>query len=306
MDKLRTLQVFVAIVDGGSLTRAADALGSSLPAVVRQLAALEANVGVRLLNRTTRKLSLTEDGRQYLARVRQVLSDLEEAERAISDEHAEPRGTLRVTAPVMFGSLHVAPLVQSFLQRHPSMRVELLLLDRVVDLVEEGVDVGVRIAQLGDSSLVSQVAGKVRGVVVASPAMLRRVGVPRHPRDLLGHNCVRHGDRAQWSFMSDEKPVHVALSGDLTCNLTMPLVDACVAGRAFGAFMSYQVAAELRAGALRVVLADFELPPKPITIVYPSARLLPPRTRAFVDWIKDGLRANAAALLPPVERRRRA
>ena len=162
MDKLRALQVFVAIVDHGSLTRAADALESSLPAVVRQLAALETQVGVRLLNRTTRSLSLTEDGRQYLARVRTLLADLDDADRALGDDRSEPRGTLRVTAPVLFGSLHVAPLVQSFLARYREMRVELLLLDRIVDLVDEGVDVGVRIADLGDSSLISQANDKMR------------------------------------------------------------------------------------------------------------------------------------------------
>lgn len=298
MDKLRALQVFVAIVDHGSLTRAADALGSSLPAVVRQLAALEAQVGVRLLNRTTRRLSLTEDGRQYLDRVRHVLTDLEDAERALGDDTAAPRGSLRVTAPVMFGALHVAPLVQSFLAEHPAMRVELMLLDRVVDLVEEGIDVGVRIADLADSTLVARTAGRVRNVVVASPTLLRRVGTPRHPRELAEQNCLRYAGRSQWSFVEGGRALNVPVDGDLTCNLTMPLVSACVAGRGFGSFISYQVSAELRSKALRVVLADFEAPPKPVTIVYPSARLLPQRVRAFVEWLQRGLGARAEQLMP--------
>jgi DNA-binding transcriptional LysR family regulator len=298
VDKLRALQVFVAIVDHGSLTRAAEALESSLPAVVRQLAALEAQVGVRLLNRTTRSLSLTEDGRQYLARVRSLLADLDDADRALGDDRSEPRGTLRVTAPVLFGTLHVAPLVQSFLMRYREMRVELLLLDRVVDLVDEGVDVGVRIADLGDSSLVSQTTAKMRQVVVASPAFLKRSGVPRHPRELLQHNCIRYGDHAKWSFLDGGRPLQVAVKGDFTCNLTMPVVAACVASRGFGLFLSYQVAAELRAKALRVVLPEFELPARNVSIVYPSARLLPRRTRAFVDWMKRGLKEKSAELVP--------
>lgn len=298
MDKLRALEAFIAIVDHGSLTRAAEVLRSSLPAVVRQLAALEADVGVRLLNRTTRSLSLTEDGRQYLERVRRVLADLDEADRALADDRSEPRGTLRVTAPVLFGTLHVAPLVQSFLTRYREMRVELLLLDRVVDLVDEGIDVGVRIADLADSTLMSQAAAKMRQVVVASPAFLKRSGLPRHPRELAQHNCMRYGDQTKWSFVDGDRMLQVTVRGDFTCNLTMPIVAACAAGRGFGRFLAYQVAAELRAKALRVVLAEFELPPKSVSIVYPSARLLPRRIRGFVDWLKHGLREMAPELVP--------
>lgn len=298
MDKLRALQVFVAIVDNGSLTRAASALDSSLPAVVRQLAALEAELGVRLLNRTTRSLSLTEDGRQYLDRVRHVLTDLDDADRAVGDDRSEPRGTLRVTAPVLFGSLHVAPLVQSFLARYREMRVELLLLDRVVDLVDEGLDVGVRIADLPDSTLISQPVAKMRQVVAASPAFLKRAGVPRHPRELAKHNCVRFGDHAKWGFVDGGRALQVVVGGDFSCNLTMPVVAACVAGRGFGSFLSYQVAAEVRAKALRIVLSEFELPARSVSIVYPSARLLPRRTRAFVDWLKRGLKERAPELVP--------
>ncbi|MBL8742611.1 MAG: LysR family transcriptional regulator [Myxococcales bacterium] len=298
MDKLRALETFVAIVDRGSLTRAAEALETSLPAVVRQLAALEADVGVRLLNRTTRRLSLTEDGRQYLTRVRHLLADLDDAEQALGEGRGEPRGTLRVTAPVLFGTLFVAPLVQSFLARHREVRVELLLLDRVVDLVDEGIDVGVRIADLPDSTLVSLPVAKMRHVVVASPGFLKRVGLPRHPLDLARHNCVRFGAISKWSFLEGGRPLQVAVAGDFTCNLTMPVVAACVAGRGFGMFLSYQVAAELRAKALRVVLSQYELPERNVSLVYPSARLLPSRTRAFVDWMRQGLKERARELVP--------
>jgi len=298
VDKLRALSVFVAIVDNGSLTAAASALSTSLPAVVRQLASLEAEVGVRLLNRTTRRLSLTEDGRQYLERVRRILSDLDEADRALSDERAEPSGSLYVTAPVLFGSLHVAPAVHRFLTRYPKMRINLLLVDRIVNLVEEGVDVGVRIAPLSDSTLVAQSVGKVRQVVVASPALLKKRGVPRHPRELAAQNCVRFspGSDSHWSFSDSGRLFQVAVKGNLSCNLVAPALDACASGLGFGSFLSYQVAALLRAKRLRIVLAEFEPPVRSVALVYPSARLLPGRTRNFLSWMRAALKESSDSL----------
>jgi len=229
MDKLRALETFAAIVDRGSLTAAADALGSSLPAVVRQLAALEAALGVRLLNRTTRRLSLTQDGRLYLERARRILADLDDADRMLGAEQVEPSGTLSVTAPVLFGQMHVAPAVTAFLQRHPRMRVNLLLLDRVVNLVEEGIDLAIRISHLPDSSLVAQTIGHVRHVVVASPALLRRHGTPRHPRELQQASCVRfmRADGDAWHFRDGTKTFSVPVQGPLDTNLSAPALEAC-------------------------------------------------------------------------------
>ncbi|MGA0609330.1 LysR substrate-binding domain-containing protein [Caldimonas sp. KR1-144] len=301
MDKLRALETFVAIVEQGSLTAAADALDSSLPAVVRQLAGLEGQLGVRLLNRTTRRLSLTEEGRLYLERARRVLADVDEADRSVSLRQAEPSGLLSVTAPVLFGHMHVAPAIARFLQRYPQMQVNLVLLDRVVDLIQEGHDVGVRIAQLADSTLVAQPVGDVRRVVAASPEWLRRHGTPRHPRELAKVNCILGNEGRQWRFIEGGKPLTVAVQGNFECNLGAPLLEACALGLGPSRFLSYQVAPYVRDKRLRVVLAAFEEPARQVSIVYPSARLLPLRTRVFIEWLKQELSATLQPL-PPAAR----
>lgn len=293
MDKLRALQIFIAIVDRGSLTKAAEALGSSLPAVVRTLAALESSLGGRLLNRTTRRMSLTEEGRQYLERARRIVADLDEADRLLGTQQAEPAGTLAVTAPVLFGQHHVAPAVTRFLQRHPQMRVNLALLDRVVNLVEEGLDVAVRIGPLHDSTLIAQPVGTIRRIVVANPALLRRLGTPEHPRQLAKAPCLCSSatDASYWTFREAAgRTFGVAVQGPLESNLAAPLLQACEAGLGFGRCLSYQAAALLKAKRLRIVLADYEVEPWPVSITYPSARLLPSRTRAFVEAMKGELR----------------
>lgn len=191
MDKLRAMQTFVRIVDKGSLTAAATSLGTSLPAVVRTLAALEAHLQVRLLNRTTRRLALTEDGRSYLDSCRRILATIDEVEAGLTTRQVELAGHLTVTAPMLFGQMYVAPAVTRFVQRYPAVHCSLNFADRVVDLLEEGVDVGVRIGPLRDSTLIAQPVGRIRRVVVATPAFLRKHGVPRHPEDLAREPCLR-------------------------------------------------------------------------------------------------------------------
>ena len=293
MDKLKALQTFTAIIDRGSLTAAADALDSSLPAVVRTLAALEAQLGVRLLNRTTRRLALTEDGRQYLERARRILADLDEADRALGTQQDEPSGTLNVTAPVLFGQYHVAPAATRFLQRYPKMRINLVLLDRVVNLVEEGLDVGVRIGHLQDSTVVAQGVGRIRRIVVASSAFLRRHGTPKHPRDLIGKPCIYSNatDGEQWRFVDGGRAHAVRVQGPLECNLAAPMLEACAAGLGFGRCLSYQAAPLLQAKKLRIVLADYEVEPWPVSLTYPSARLMPSRAKVFIEWMKRELKA---------------
>ncbi len=291
MDKLRAMHTFVRIAEEGSLTAAARALSSSLPAVVRSLAALEAELGVRLFNRTTRRVALTEDGRGYLERCRQVLAAIDDAERSLRGDAAAPGGALHVTAPVLFGQLHVMPAITRFVRRYPRVHVRATLSDAVVNLIEDDIDVGIRIGRLSDSSLVAQPLGSVRRVVVASPSFVRRNGVPKHPRELLSANCLRFaGGALAWTFYDAGKPLKLEVRGNLRVNHVAPLVDACLEGLGFGMFMSYQVAAHLERAALRVVLADFEPRPLPIHVVYPQARLLPARTRLFIDWMKRELK----------------
>jgi DNA-binding transcriptional LysR family regulator len=293
MDKFKALQTFVAIADGGSLTRAGDALGLSVPAVVRSLAGYEAHLGVRLFNRTTRRVTLTEDGKLHLANCRQVLAALEESEAELSAGAADVSGHLTITAPVLFGQMHVAPSLLRFVRAHAQVRCRLVLLDRVVNLLEEGIDVGVRIGQLDDSSLVALPLGRMRRVVVAHPAFLRKHGVPRHPRELESANCivVTGGPSGFGDFQEKGRSFRVQVRGNLEFNQMLPAVEACAEGLGFGMFFHYQVAPFIARKQLRVVLEGFERPARPIQAVYPHARLLPARTRAFIDWIRQDLGA---------------
>ncbi|WP_150618835.1 LysR family transcriptional regulator [Pandoraea horticolens] len=292
MDKLRAMQTFVAIVDQGSLSAAARSLDSSLPAVVRTLAALETSLDVRLLNRTTRRIALTEEGRTYLDTCRQILSELEEAEARLAARHEAPTGTLVVTAPVLFGQLHVAPALYRFLRAYPAVKCRLLLNDRVVNLWEEGIDVGIRISPLEDSSLVAQSIGAIRRVVVASPECLAEQGEVAHPRELVGKNCIRShgGGYGQWRFWDGGREFVVPVDGNLEISHGFTAVEACIGGMGYGCFLSYQVAIPMADGRLVRVLKDYEGPARPVNIVYPHARLLPSRTRAFVEWMKRELR----------------
>jgi len=292
MDKLKAMQAFIHIAEQGSLTAAAQVMESSLPAMVRTLAGFEAQLGVRLFNRTTRRISLTEEGRRHLESCRQLLAALADAESALSADAAEPAGQLTITAPMLFGQMHVAPAVTRFVQQHEKMRCSMVLLDRVVNLLEEGIDVGIRIGEPEDSSLVAQQVGQIRRLVVASPTWLRRHSVPQHPKDLLKANCVRVTDHSPtWGpFIDQGRPLRLAVSGNLEFNQIAPAVAACAAGAGFGSFLSYQVAPYLQTKQLRTVLEEFEPPPRPINIVYPHARLLPMRTRVFIEWMKQELK----------------
>lgn len=296
MDKFRAMQTFVRIADEGSLTAAARAAGASLPAVVRSLAAYESALGVRLFNRTTRRISLTDEGRLHLDNCRQVLAALEESESALSAGAAEPAGHLTITAPVLFGQMWVSPAVTRFVAQYEKMRCSVILLDRVVNLLEEGVDVGIRIGALKDSSLVALPLGRIRRVVVATPAYLRRHGTPRHPRDLQQANCIRMiaGPPTWGDFQENGRAFRLAVSGNLEFNHVLPAVQACADGAGFGMFFSYQVEPYIADKRLKVVLERFERPPRPISVVYPHARLLPARTRLFIDWIRNEITAFRA------------
>jgi DNA-binding transcriptional LysR family regulator len=304
MDKLKAMQAVVSIADEGSLTAAAAVLGSSPPAVVRTLAALEGYLGIRLFNRTTRRISLTEEGRHYIENCRQLLAAVKDAELALTTDAVEPSGQLTITAPVLFGQLYVAPAVTRFVQKHDKVCVNMLLLDRVANLLEEHIDVGIRIGPLEDSSLVAQPLGSVRRMVVASPDYLRRHDVPGHPRALLKANCVRFSGGAGpwWTFHEGDKPFTVPVTGNLEFNHAAPAAEACLAGLGFGMFISYQVAHHIAQNRLQVVLESFEPPPRPIHVVYPHARLLPARTRVFIEWIKQELKDLPA--MPPTDWRR--
>lgn len=292
MDKLAAMRAFVEIADRGSLTAAADALGKAQPTMVRTLANLEAELGTRLLRRTTRRISLTEEGRGYLERCRQILADVDQAERALVSGDTEPRGELRITAPVTFGQWHVAPAVVAFLQRHSRVRVELLLLDRVVNMLEEGIDLAVRIGELADSSMIAHQVGWMRRVVVASPDLLARAGEPVKPDELTDQPCVQFsglGAGNVWRFNHSNKESSVTVRSAFATNQSVPAVEACAAGLGFGRFLAYQVAPWLEREELRIVLPDFEPAPVPVSLVYTDARMMTPRLRVLLDFMKTHL-----------------
>lgn len=300
MDKLRAMEIFVRIVEAGSMTAAAGVLDTSLTSVVRSLATLERALGTRLLNRTTRRIALTDEGREYFQRCRQVLAEVEAAESLLTARQAKPAGRLAITAPVMFGRLHVGPLVADFLAANPALQIELMLFDRVVDLLDEGMDAAIRIGHLRDSSLVAVPLGTTRRVICASPDYLRREGMPERPADLARHRCLQFlgvVPGAEWEFFdggSARKANRVAIKGVLVTNQIDIALDACVKGLGCSAFLDYQVRELLGAGSLQRVLQAFEPAPIPVHILYPHSRLLSSRVRSFVDWAVPRLRQRLA------------
>lgn len=296
MDKLKAMETFVCIVEAGSLTAAAESLDTSLTSVVRSLAMLEQAVGMRLLNRTTRRMALTDEGREYFEHCRCILAEVEAAEAALSARQMRPAGKLAVTAPVMFGRLHVWPVVGDFMVTYPEVRVELRLFDRVVDLLDEGLDVAIRIGHLPDSSLVAVPLGTIRRVVCASPGYLQQQGMPEQPADLATHRCVQFSgvtSGSEWTFRvgsGGSKTTRVAVAGTLLTNQVDIALDACVRGLGCGRFLDYQVRERVADGSLCRILQDFEPTPIPVSIVYPYSRLLSSRIRTFIDWMAPRLR----------------
>jgi len=293
MDKFLAMNTFVRIVEKGSLTAAAAALDTSLPSVVRILATLERNLGVRLLNRTTRRIHLTDDGTQYLDHCRTILSAMQDAEAALTSRRAEPHGRLAVTASVLFGRRYIAPIVSDFLRRYPHVSADLLFVDRIVNLVEEGIDVAARIGHLADSTLIAVPVGKVRRVVCASPEYLQRCGTPRAPADVRAHSCVRHtglAPRGDWHFRVGRRTVSIPITAAISSNEIDSSLEACRSGVGLGMFLSYQTAPYRDAKKLRYVLEQFEPEPVPVQVVYPQSRLVSSKVRAFVDECVSKLR----------------
>jgi DNA-binding transcriptional LysR family regulator len=288
MDKLSAMATFVQIVEKGSLTAAAATLGTSLPSVVRTLASLERYLGVRLLNRTTRRIHLTEEGAQYLERCRVILSTVQETEAALTSRRTQLQGKLTVTASVLFGRRYVAPIVIDFLRRHPGVNADLLFVDRI--------NVAARIGHLQDSSLVAIPVGTVRRVVCASPEYLRRRGTPRTPQDVRAHSCVRHTGltpRSDWQFRIGRRAVSVPISVVTSCNEIDSSLAACLNGRGLGMFLSYQTAPYRDENKLRYVLEEFEADALPVHVVHPQSRLVTGKVRAFVDESVSKLRRIA-------------
>jgi len=295
MDKLRAMQSFARIVERGSLTAAAESLRVSLPSVVRTLAALESGLGVRLLNRTTRRMALTNEGREYYECCKRVLAEVEQGEATLTARQGTPRGPLRITASVMLGQMHVAPVLNAFAAWHPTVNAELLLLDQPLDLVAEGIDVAVRIGRLPDSALIAIPVGVTRRMLCASPAYLERAGTPQSPEELAAHRCVASsgpGRAFQWQLGAGKQATQVKVRPAFSSNQIAAAIDAAVSGLGIGQFLDYQVQALVASGRLKRILVDFEPPAQPINVVHPHARLPSPNVRAFIDWGVPRLRSR--------------
>jgi DNA-binding transcriptional LysR family regulator len=289
MDQFKQISTFVDVAAKGSLSAAARAEGIAPAMIGRRLDALEERLGVKLLQRTTRKIALTNEGIAFLEDCQKILADLENAESAVSERSARASGHLLISAPAGFGRQHVAPLIPSFLAQHRDVDVTLNLNDRVVDLIGEGIDVAIRIAALSDSSLIGVKLADNKRVVVASPAYLKRHGVPTALDDLARHNCLAissDGSQRGWTFRQNGKNVTLKVTGNMVCNDGAVLHDWALSGKGLAWRSMWEVGAAIESGELRTVLDEFAAPGNDIYAVFAQRRHLPLRIRAFVDFLR--------------------
>lgn len=304
MDRFEAMRTLVAAVDGGSLSAASRSLNVPLPTVSRRVSDLETFLGSQLVVRTSRKLLLTEAGAAYVASARRVLEELSEAERAASGEYRAPRGELLVTAPIAFGALNVAPIVHDFLAAYPEVTVRLVLSDSVVDIVENHVDVAVRIGRLPDSALVARRVGEIRWVVCASPDYLKRRGEPETPAALADHDCIAFEGLQryrEWPFVDGNGVRQVTIKPRLSVNTADGVVGGAVAGIGIARLLSYQAVASIRAGLLSPILVDRAPPPMPVHLVHAPHQQQPLKLRAFLDFVGPRLQQRLQAIADDID-----
>ena len=294
MDRIEEMKAFVAVAEESGFAAAAHRLGLSPPTVTRSVAALEARLGAMLFKRTTRALSLTEAGSLFLTDVKRILQELEDAQESAAGASASARGELSITAPVLFGQIHVMPFLLDYLDAQPNVRAHALFVDRVVNILEENIDVGIRIGHLGESSMKAVKVGQVRRIIVASPNYTARAGLPMHPRELVHHRVVMPISAftsPEWKFLSESAEFHVRLSPALRVSTNRAAITAATRGWGITRVLSYQVLDELAAAQLQILLEDFELPALPIHVVYHHSRYRSAKVKAFVDSAVEHLRA---------------
>jgi len=299
MDRLESMSILVQAIEAGSLSAAARQLGIPLTTVSRNVSELEAHLKTRLLNRSSRKLSLTDAGRSYVAACKQILENVSEAERGASGEYSAPKGNLNITAPIVFGRLHIVPIVAEFLKAYPNIDIRMVLADGVANLLEDRVDLAIRIASLPDSSLVATRVGSIRRVVCGSPGYFAERGIPKNPHDVSTHDCItRDGQTFEnsWTFTAGKSNTTIAIHARFIVNTAEAAIDAAVAGAGITRVLSYQVVDAVRAGTLVMVLEDFEPEPMPVSLVYAAQGLLPLKLRAFIDFAVPRLKAKFPSL----------
>ncbi len=293
MDRLESMQVLMTAVEAGSLSAAGRRLGIPLATVSRKVSELESHLRTQLLTRTRQGLTLTDAGRSYVAACKRILEEIGEAERAASGEYSAPKGDLIIAAPIVFGRLHVLPIVIEFLKTYSDIDIRMVLADRVTNLFDEQVDVAVRIGELPDSSLIATRVGSIRRVVCGSPAYFAARGTPKRPAELGAHDCITFDGRASpeaWTFRMRKDDASVEIHSRLIVNTAEAAIDAAIAGLGITRVLSYQVATAIRADALTIALTEFEPSPWPVSLVFAGQRLLPLKLRAFLDFAAPRLR----------------
>lgn len=297
MDRLEAMSTLLDVVDAGSLSAAARKLRTPLATISRRLSDLEKHLGARLLLRSNRRLELTDAGRSYIAACREILSSVDQAERAASGEYLAPRGEIAISAPIVFGRKHLLPALVEFLAAFPEINARLTLNDRFAHFIDDQIDVALRIGDLPDSTLKITRLGSVRRVVCASPTYLENKGEPRTPRDLQAHACITFegvSGATEWSFRSGKQTIAVPVRSRLVVNTAEAAIDAALAGLGVTRVLSYQVEDALRRGGLRTILTAFEPAPLPVSLIYPAQGAMPQKLRAFLDFAADRLRHRLA------------
>lgn len=290
MDRLTSMEVFVKVVETGSFVAAAEALGISRPMASKHVIGLEDQLGVRLLNRTTRKIAMTEAGQHFFARCQEIFSQIDEAVQEAGQHQAEPQGKLRINAPVSFSRVHLTRAIAGFQRAHPRISIELILNDRLVDIVEDGFDLAIRIGRLRDSSLIARRLAPCRLVVCAAPTYLAEHGEPRTAEDLKDHNCLVYTQFSEsdgWRLRRGEETTSVPVTGSFCSNAGAAVVEAAVAGLGIVLEPSFMVGAHVETGALVPLLTDYEPTELGIYAVYPQSRLLARKVRVFIDYLSD-------------------
>lgn len=298
MDRLEAMSILVASVEEGSFSAAGRKLGVPLPTISRKVAELEAHLKTRLLVRSTRKLALTEAGIAYVAACKRILEDIDAVETQASGEYSVPRGELTITAPIVFGRIHILPVVTEFLQHFAEINVRMTLADRNVNLVDDHIDMAVRIGDLPDSSLLATKVGAIRRVVCGSPAYFAAHGIPKVPSDLAGHTCVMFsaiGGGTSWTFLHGKQTKFIRPQCRLHINTAEAAIDAAISGLGVTCVLSYQVARAVEDGKLQIVLQDFEPPLIPVHLIHAHQGLLPLKMRRFLEFAAPRIRKSLLA-----------
>lgn len=288
MDILLPMQTFVRVVEAGSFTAVAKQMNTTQPTISRQIATLEEHLGARLITRTTRTLTLTDDGRAFYEQALRVLEALGEAENAVGRRRSKPSGVLRIATPVVFGRLHIVPRLPAFLERYPDVSVDLVMSDTFTDLAEQGIDLAIRVGEITDPGLIAKRIGMVRRVTVASPAYLKAHGTPRKPADLETHACIVYTRLAtgnRWFFETTAGPISIEVKGRYRADNSEAVREGVLAGLGIAVIPAFAFSTEIETGKIKVLLKDHEPKQLPMNAVYPSRRFVPLKVRAMIDYL---------------------